>query len=108
MVSNGFKIGERFLKIIFDNALRFTVDEIYVTSFNNTLEQNRLSELFTDWGFKKHGRKTSRNGDEDVFVRNFRPTIDSNPCFAYPFVNEKSNQFIVPIFPAYHTELFPD
>jgi len=37
VISNGFKIGERFLKIIFDNALRFTVNEIYVTLFNNTL-----------------------------------------------------------------------
>ena len=30
---NGFKLGERFLKIIFDNALRQKVEEIYVTIF---------------------------------------------------------------------------
>jgi len=29
---NGFKLGERFLKIVFDNALQQKVDEIYVTN----------------------------------------------------------------------------
>ena len=31
VLSNGFKLGERFLKIVFDNALLYRVDEIYVT-----------------------------------------------------------------------------
>jgi hypothetical protein len=31
---NGYKIGERFLKTIFDNANQYKVDEIYVTIFN--------------------------------------------------------------------------
>ena len=30
---NGFRLGERFLKIIFDNALKQKVEEIYVTIF---------------------------------------------------------------------------
>jgi hypothetical protein len=34
---NGFKLGERFLKIVFDNAIRQRVDEIYVTLFVATL-----------------------------------------------------------------------
>lgn len=109
VISNGFKLGERFLKIIFDNALRFSADEIYVTLFNNTLEQNRLSELLADWGFKKYGVKLSSNGEEDVFVRNYRPHAEeSNPCSSYPYVSGKSRKFLVPIYPAYHTELFPD
>lgn len=109
VISNGFKLGERFLKIIFDNALRFSADEIYVTLFNNTLEQNRLSALLADWGFKKYGVKLSSNGEEDVFVRNFcLHAEESNPCYSYPYVNGKSRKFLVPIYPAYHTELFPD
>ena len=36
VISNGYKLGERFLKIIFDNALHNKVDEIYVTLFNYT------------------------------------------------------------------------
>jgi hypothetical protein len=109
IISNGFKLGERFLKIIFDNAFRFSVDEIYVTLFNNTLEQNRLSALLADWGFKTYGVKLSINGEENVLVRNFRPHVEeSNPCFSYPYVSGKSRKFLVPIYPAYHTELFPD
>lgn len=109
VISNGFKLGERFLKIIFDNALRFSVDEIYVTLFNNTLEQNRLSALLADWGFKKYGIKRTDNGEEDVLVRNFSPLVEeSNPCFSYPYVSGSAREFLVPIYPVYHTELFPD
>lgn len=34
VTSNGYKIGERFLKTIFDNANQYKVDEIYLTIFN--------------------------------------------------------------------------
>jgi predicted nucleic acid-binding protein len=34
VISNGYKLGERFLKIVFDNALRFSVEEIYVGSMS--------------------------------------------------------------------------
>ncbi len=30
---NGFRLGERFLKIVFDNAIAQRVDEVYVTIF---------------------------------------------------------------------------
>ena len=33
--STGFRLGERFIKIIFDNALQRKVDEIYVTLFTD-------------------------------------------------------------------------
>lgn len=36
VLSNGVRLGERFLKISFDNALRCKVDEIYVTIFDKT------------------------------------------------------------------------
>jgi predicted nucleic acid-binding protein len=109
IISNGYKLGERFLKIVFDNALRFSVDEIYVTLFNYTLELIRLSELLRDWGFKKHGIKKTPTGEELVLVRDFRPIADEiNPCFSYPYINRNARKFIVPIYPKYHTELFPD
>ncbi|PIX06400.1 MAG: hypothetical protein COZ76_09075, partial [Flavobacteriales bacterium CG_4_8_14_3_um_filter_35_10] len=34
VINNGFRLGERFIKIIFDNALKNNVDEIYVTIFD--------------------------------------------------------------------------
>ena len=109
VITNGYKLGERFLKIIFDNALRFSVEEIYVTLFNKTLEQNRLSELLTDWGFIKYGTKNTSNGNEDVYVRDFSLKVcRDNPCLTFPFLDGSSRKYLVPIYPKYHTELFPD
>lgn len=106
VISNGFKLGERFLKIIFDNALRYAVAEIYVTAFRRTGEQERLIHLLEDWGFRLHGTK---GGDESVYVRDFRPAVDKDdPRRTYPFVLGSARKFIVPIYPAYHTELLPD
>jgi predicted nucleic acid-binding protein len=109
VVQNGFKIGERFLKIIFDNALRFGVGEIYVTIFNRTLEQKRLIGLLQEWGFKYHGLKESGTGQEQVFIRDFHPAVDkANPKLTFPYVDADANVYFVPIYPDYHTNLLPD
>ncbi len=108
-VLNGFKLSERFLKIIFDNALRFKVEEIYVTIFKKRLDQELLVNFLENWGFHRHGTKTTISGTEEVYVRDFRPTIDAdNPKITYPYISANTNIFIVPIYPEYHTELFPD
>jgi len=102
-------VGERFLKIVFDNALRFNVDEIYVTIFNKTQDQERLINLLEDWGFTYHGIKHSSSGNELVYVREFTPSANvSDPCLTYPYFSGQQRKFIVPIYPQYHTELFPD
>jgi hypothetical protein len=51
-------------------------DEIYVTAFRNTEDHIRLLNLLEDWGFKKHGTKTTTAGTEEVYVRNFAPQTD--------------------------------
>lgn len=109
VASNGYKIGERFLKIIFDNAISFGVDEIYVTLFNHNIEQNILYALLSDWGFIEYGKKETSSGTEIVLTREFTPKIDiHNPRYSYPYISNKSEKFIVSIYPEYHTELFPD
>lgn len=106
VVSNGFKLGERFLKIVFDNALRYGVGSIYVTVFRRTVDQYRLIRMLEDWGFSRHGTKA---GTEDVYVRDFRPTVDSDdPRRTFPYIAATARKFVVPIYPAYHTELLPD
>lgn len=106
VISNGFKLGERFLKIVFDNALRYGVAEIYVTVFRRTVDQYRLIRLLEDWGFERHGAK---NEDELVYVRDFRPRIDrADPRRTFPYVAGNTKKWIVPIYPDYHTELLPD
>ena len=107
--ANGHKLGERLLKIVFDNALLYDVDEIYVTAFGKSSEQERLLSLIGEWGFILHGTKTTLDGGEQVWVRSFRPTFDAaDPRRSYPYISTQTRQFIVPIYPAYHTELLPD
>ena len=109
VVSNGVRLGERFLKIIFDNALRYKAEEIYVTIFDKTDEQKRLIELLKEWGFIRYGIKKTKTGEELVFVRNFAPIfVPTNPKLSYPFISANQQIFLCSIYPEYHTELFPD
>ena len=106
---NGFRLGERFLKIIFDNALKQKVDEIYVTIFNKRSEEERLIDLLLDWGFRYWGTKTSSSGEEQVYVRDFGKSFDvSKPKFTFPYFSLNSDAYLVPIYQSYHTSLFPD
>jgi len=106
---NGFRLGERFLKIIFDNALRFKVDEVYVTIFNKRIEQQRLINLLEEYGFYYHGSKKGPGGNELVYIRSCERSADrSNPKRTYPFFSMTGRFFYVPIYAKYHTELFPD
>ncbi len=105
VLSNGYRISERFMKIIFDNALINQVEEIYFTIFDKTMAQQMLMNMMEEWGFYRFGQK----GKELVYVRDFLPTIDlSYPKRTFPYFSRKSNIFIVPIYPKYHTELLPD
>jgi hypothetical protein len=106
---NGYKLGERFLKIVFDNALRHKVAEIYVTIFNKRIEQQRLIALFEEFGFTQHGAKHTQSGSELVYVRSMnRIAYLTNPKITYPFFSRRARAFIVPIYPEYHTNLLPD
>jgi hypothetical protein len=105
VISNGLRLGERFIKIIFDNALANKVEEIYVTVFDHRDEQKRLIELLEEWGFKLWGQK----GMEKVYMREFMPKFELDRLKEnYPYISSKQNNFIVPIYEAYHTELLPD
>jgi hypothetical protein len=106
---NGYKLGERFLKIVFDNAILQKVDEIYVTIFPRAIEQQRLIRILEDFGFKEHGTKVSAYGTEAVYVRDVTSRFDAqDPKLTFPYVSRSSRAFIVPIYPQYHTSLLPD
>jgi len=111
VTGNGYKIGERFLKTIFDNANQYKVEEIYVTVFNKRPEQEQLIEMLEEWGFKHHGIKTTKNGIEQVYVRAFGKSLPvdvQNPKLTFPFFSRETDKYIIKIEPVYHTELFPD
>ncbi len=106
VISNGFRLGERFVKIIFDNALKNHVQEIYVTVYDKRQEQRRLIDLLEQWGFVLWGTKGE---GELVYVRDFSPKFNTDNLKAcFPFVSKWKNAYIVPIYPEYHTELLPD
>lgn len=108
---NGYKIGERFLRIVFDNAINKKVEEIYVTIFNKRPEQEDLISMLEEWGFVKHGIKKSKNGEELVYIRSFGKSLPiniQNPKLTFPFFSKKTNKYIIRIEHRYHTELFPD
>lgn len=103
----GFRLGERFLKIIFDNARQFKAEEIYVTLFKNKRDSVKyLKSIMEEWGFVEHGYKT--NG-ETVLVKTLEVFNGENsPKFNYPLIKTDAKYFFLPIFPQYHTDLFPD
>lgn len=106
VISNGFRLGERFVKIIFDNALKNHVQEIYVTIYDKRPEQLRLIDLLEQWGFVLWGTKGE---GELVYVRDFSPKFDiENLKACFPYISKGKNAYIVPIYPEYHTELLPD
>lgn len=117
VTANGYKIGERFLKIIFDNAINNKVNEIYVTLFNKPEDSKKNDEkialitLIKEWGFNYHGTKESKNGIEEVYMRKFDKNLPinvENPKLTFPFFSKETQKFVICIDANYHTKLFPD
>ncbi len=107
--STGFRLGERFIKIIFDNAIKRNVDEIYVTLYDDRDELKALSQLLKRWGFYYYGLKHNIYGDETVLVKPLRSySIEKNIKENFPNVDYSRAKFILPIKPEYHTPLLPD
>jgi predicted nucleic acid-binding protein len=109
VVLNGYKLGERFVKIIFDNAIKQKVEELYVTIFDKRMEQKRLVGLLEEFGFVYHGIKHNEYGDELVYTRKMDKAFNqNNPKSTFPYFKKTSKAYIVPIKPEYHTNLLPD
>ena len=107
--STGFRLGERFIKIIFDNAIERNVDEIYVTLFEDREELKALGNLLRRWGFCDYGLKKSESKAEKVLVKDMKRynaslSIKEN----YPNVDYCVSKRVLPIYPQYHTTLLPD
>lgn len=107
--SSGFRLGERFIKIIFDNALERNVDEIYITLFDNKPELKALCDLLIRWGFEKYGTKSTNGKEELVLLKriniyNNNYTIKQN----FPNIKYEHAKYFLPIEAKYHTRLLPD
>ena len=107
--STGFRLGERFVKIIFDNALQRKVDEIYVTLFTDRGELEALKDLLIRWGFFEYGMKISGDKKECVLVKKLGTyNLNYTPRQNFPNIPYKCNKYILAIYPEYHTALLPD
>lgn len=105
--ATGFRLGERFIKIVFDNAIEQNVDEVYVTLFDNLPELETLVTLLSRWGFENYGTKT-RTG-EKVLTKQMKQYLpELSPRKNFPNLKYEVQKFILPILPKYHTSLLPD
>ena len=108
IAKSGLRLGERFLKIVFDNAQKRNVDEIFVTMFEDKREEvKKLEQLMFEWGFVKQAK--NKETGEVVLVKNMkRYDYSKTPKQNYPLTKEKPTYSFLPIKMQYHTKLFPD
>jgi L-amino acid N-acyltransferase YncA len=103
--AHGTKLGDRFVKKLFDRAMADHVEEIYLTIFER---HSDLIKLLKRYGFKPRGIKTSSNGTELVLVRTMGwegDRLHEN----YPLVKiSAGSKFLLAIAPQWHTKLLPD
>lgn len=99
--AHGTKLGERFIKLIFDKMIEEKIRKSYVTIFK---KHSNLISLLVKYGFVYWGKKA----EEDVYVKNF-DVITGDIQKDYPLIKlEGNNKFILSIYPTFHTRLFPD
>lgn len=103
--AHGTKLGERFIKKIFDHALYEGVAEIYLTVFEH---HQSLLGLLQRYGFECRAKKTTPNGTELVLVRGlhgkFADVVTSYPQFRL----NQERVYLLSLYPKWHTRLLPD
>jgi len=104
--AHGTKLGERFMKKIFDIAVACKATEVYVTIFP---KHAGLVGLLTRYGFKKVATKLVGSAVEDVMTRSM-VELETSPIKSYPLIklSNSTKHYLLAIFPMWHTRLFPD
>lgn len=104
--AHGTKLGERFIKKICDHAIFFNVDEVYLTIFE---KHTSLINLVSRYGFEQTATKTTKNGQELVFVKPIHVTNDAHILENYPIIKTSTAKcYLLAIYPIWHTRLLPD
>lgn len=100
--TTGNRIGEAFIKIIVEEAIKRKVQEVYITIFPKQLY---LIELLENYGFKlKTSIKCNNKDKENVYVKEMK-----NENNYYPYITVHNQKvFLVPIQDKYHNLLFQD
>ena len=110
--AHGTKLGERFIKKIFDTAITLNIKDIYVTIFS---EHKHLIQLFEKYGFAIEAKKDSDNGTELVLCRRISRSsndvenlLKDYPRINFAYKNYKPQIYLISIYPQWHTRLLPD
>lgn len=105
IVAHGTKMGEQFIKVIMDYALKENADVCYVTIYE---KHQSLINLVQQFGFEMYGTKGEGAQKENVYLKRMKSvTGDINKDF--PFVNSKAaGKYLLSIYPKYHSIMFPD
>lgn len=103
--AHGTRLGERFIKVITDTAMKEKADLCYVTIFPKHIG---LINLLKKFGFMEYGLKNSGAGRETVFIKNMRICL-GNLNLDYPLIKPNNvKKYILGIYPRYHSIMFPD
>ena len=103
--AHGTKLGERFIKKIFDHALFEGVTQVYLTVFE---QHTPLINLIEKYGFEHQAKKTTENGTELVYVKDLSK-FDEEITKSYPLVSTNgSGIYLLSLYPQWHTRLLPD
>lgn len=95
------KMGEQFLKVIFDYAVEKHVDVCYLTIYE---KYKGLIKLIEKYGFFEGGIK----GKEKVFLKNMAE-VRGDIFLDYPGVNYHGHKkYLLSIYPKYHSRMFPE
>jgi len=109
----GQKIGELFIKLAVDIAIKNKTEEIYLTHF--TKPEDRLVELITEYGFILSAKN---HRGEEIFIKKIYPDpakVAGLPPLEvsreyYPSFYDGANvgKYFIPIWPENHERLFTD
>jgi predicted nucleic acid-binding protein len=114
VAKQGNRIGELFLKISFEKAMKEKIDEVYLTHFVHDREKDLLLKLLYNAGFEEVSK---RDDGEIIFSKRLKITnkedikglnkIEINRKFYPSFYDGlDSNKFLIPIQPKWHNRLF--
>lgn len=106
VADNGKSLGEAFIKIIVDYALKNNINEIYVTAFD---KQEKLIELLLEFGFQFYTYKKTIRGDNTIAKEAVYLKKIETEYTLYPIIKLQNQQrFVIPIQYEYSHMLFPD
>lgn len=104
--AHGTKLGERFIKKIFDHAIYEKAKEIYLTVFEH---HQGLLMLMQRYGFEPVAKKNTVNGSELVLLKKLSGAVYKDVTISYPLLHlGRENVYLLALYPKWHTRLLPD